>query len=118
LTNVSFSESFFLACERSDFAPISCADVLSDKDMRRTYDAEGLDGVAREERAAQDGEAGAERRKSNASEAWEEFKPFKKETRRTKARDSAEAGASTAGGGGSSDAVGTAAPLAVGTVVE
>ena len=54
------------------------ADVLSDPDSRKQYDLCGLDGPS---------QSGAASGRSNAREAWDEFKPFKKENKRTRARD-------------------------------
>ena len=55
------------------------ADILSDPTSRELYDLHGLDANR---------QIGSEAGKGNAREAWDEFKPFKKENKRTKARDS------------------------------
>ncbi len=56
-----------------------CPDVLSDPKSRELYDLHGTDASSFQGAAAGSG---------NAREAWDEFKPFKKENKRTRARDS------------------------------
>ena len=60
----------------------SCADVLSDPKSRKLYDLHGADASSHQ---------GAAAGKGNAREAWDEFKPFKKENKRTRARDAVRA---------------------------
>lgn len=52
--------------------------MLSDPSSRQMYDLHGLDASSH---LAGGGGSG------NAREAWDEFKPFKKENKRTRARD-------------------------------
>lgn len=54
-------------------------DVLSDEKSRRLYDEYGKDGM----KGMNDANSG----QGNASRDWDEFKPFKKENKQTKARD-------------------------------
>ena len=55
-----------------------CADVLSDPKSRELYDLHGINASSHQ---------GAAAGRGNAREAWDEFKPFKKENKRTRARD-------------------------------
>ena len=68
------------------------ADVLSNPESRETYDKYGLDSSSH---------PGMTAGRGNAREAWDEFKPFRKENKRTRARDAAQAqnGATSAGDG-------------------
>ncbi|EIE23899.1 DnaJ-domain-containing protein [Coccomyxa subellipsoidea C-169] len=69
------------------FAELSHAyDVLSDATARSLYDRFGPEGMKQQ--------AGADSGRGNAREAWDEFKPYKKENKRTKARDAARASVS------------------------
>lgn len=54
-------------------------DVLSDANSRSLYDRFGADGM--------ESKQGAHGGDGNADRFWSEFKPFKKETRKSKARD-------------------------------
>lgn len=65
------------------------ADTLSDSTSRQLYDEYGPEGMQRHQGAASG--------QGNAQSAWDEFKPFKKENKHTRARDSARAGASGSG---------------------
>lgn len=72
------------------FAAVAAAyDVLSDAAARALYDRFGPEGMQ--------GRAGAGAGRGNASRAWDEFKPFKRQNKHTQAR-----AASTASYGGSS----------------
>ncbi|KAK9817937.1 hypothetical protein WJX72_004542 [[Myrmecia] bisecta] len=64
-------------------------DTLSDSTARALYDQYGLEGM----RTRQGAQAG----RGNASRAWDEFKPYKRENKRTKARDASRASASMDG---------------------
>eukprot|EP00210_Caulerpa_lentillifera_P005719 g5469.t1 len=66
-------------------------DVLSDPKSRSLYDRYGADGME----SMQDAHAGD----GNADRFWSEFKPFKKVTRKSKARDAATHPSSTDGDG-------------------
>ncbi|BDA46467.1 probable chaperone protein DnaJ at N-terminal half [Coccomyxa sp. Obi] len=69
------------------FAELSHAyDALSDTTSRSLYDRYGPEGMKQQ--------AGANSGRGNAREAWDEFKPYKKENKRTKARDVARSSAS------------------------
>ena len=58
------------------------ADVLSDPESRRLYDEYGLDLATHK---------GAGSGRGNARQAWDEFKPYKRENKRTRARDAGHA---------------------------
>jgi hypothetical protein len=60
------------------------ADVLSDEEARKLYDLYGLDGMQRYQGAG----AGA----GNSSRLWEEFKPFQRANKSTRARDASRCG--------------------------
>ena len=62
--------------------------MLSDEASRALYDKYGLEGMGKH--------GGASSGKGNASKAWDEFKPHKRENKRTRARGAA-AEASTSG---------------------
>ena len=64
-----------------------CTDVLSDETARKLYDEYGAEGMKSQE----GGTAG----RGNADRLWDEFKPFKRENRRTKARSAARCGSQT-----------------------
>lgn len=66
--------------------PACHADTLSDPQSRGLYDEYGPEGMQRHQGAASG--------RGNAQSAWDEFKPFKKENKHTKAQDSAKASAS------------------------
>ena len=72
------------------------ADVLSDESLRKLYDQYGLEGMGRH--------GNVNSGKGNANKAWEEFKPHKRENKRTRARDSA-AEASTSNGHATTDSM-------------
>lgn len=65
------------------------ADTLSEPTSRQLYDEYGPAGMQRHQ--------GANSGRGNAQSAWDEFKPFKKENKHTRARDSARASASADG---------------------
>ena len=62
---------------------IYAADILSDEGSRALYDRYGLEGMGRH------GDLGGG--KGNARKAWDEFKPHKRENKRTRARGAAAA---------------------------
>ncbi|KAK9906520.1 hypothetical protein WJX75_003297 [Coccomyxa subellipsoidea] len=69
------------------FAELSHAyDVLSNETSRSLYDRFGPEGMKQQ--------AGADSGRGNARQAWDEFKPYKKENKRTKARDATRASVS------------------------
>lgn len=57
------------------------ADVLSDETARKLYDEYGAEGMKSHEGGASG--------KGNSDRLWDEFKPFKRENRRTRARSAA-----------------------------
>ena len=73
-----------------------CADVLSDPTARQLYDEHGPEGMQRHQGAASG--------QGNAQSAWDEFQPFKKENKHTKARDAATASASSSNGAAAAQA--------------
>jgi len=85
------------------------ADVLSDAAARALYDELGPDRM----RSAAGAAAGA----GNARAAWDEFKPFRRENKRTRAR-AAAASASEAGAAGGAAGAGGRGEPAFGDVVE
>lgn len=80
-----------LSCLRTAFV---AADTLSDPRSRQLYNQFGPEGM-KQHRGAQAGQG-------NARDAWDEFKPFTKENKRTKARAASQAGASVDGDFGDS----------------
>jgi hypothetical protein len=66
----------------------ACADVLSDPESRRLYDIHGDAGMR--------GRPGAAGGTGNASAAWDEFQPFVKANKNTRARDASGAAAAAA----------------------
>ncbi|KAL3137318.1 hypothetical protein ABBQ32_006858 [Trebouxia sp. C0010 RCD-2024] len=69
------------------FSQLSSAyDTLSDPMSRKLYNQYGLEGMKQHQ--------GAQAGQGNARTAWDEFKPFKKENKRTKARAASQASAS------------------------
>ena len=64
------------------------ADVLSDPETRAIYDQQGLEGLQRSR-------SGAAAGPSSASKAWDEFKPFQKDNKRTQARSSSASNSET-----------------------
>ena len=56
--------------------------MLSDPQSRRLYDEHGLDLATHK---------GAGSGRGNARQAWDEFKPYKRENKRTRARDAGHA---------------------------
>ncbi|KAL0035404.1 hypothetical protein WJX77_005166 [Trebouxia sp. C0004] len=72
------------------FAQLSSAyDILSDPISRQLYNQFGPDGMKQH--------LGAQAGQGNARDAWDEFKPFTKENKRTKARAASQAGTSADG---------------------
>lgn len=63
----------------------AATDILSDSQSRALYDAHGLDMGSMK---------GAESGRGNARDAWEEFKPFRRENKHTRARGAVQAEAS------------------------
>lgn len=65
------------------------ADTLSDPTSRQLYNQFGPEGMKQH--------LGAQAGQGNARDAWDEFKPFKKENKRTKARAASQASAAVDG---------------------
>ena len=65
------------------------SDILSDPISRQLYNQFGPDGMKRHQ--------GAQAGQGNARDAWDEFKPFTKENKRTKARAASQASMSVDG---------------------
>ena len=72
------------------------ADTLSDPLSRKLYNQFGAEGMKQH--------YGAQAGQGNARDAWDEFKPFKKENKRTKARAASTASATVDGDMGSAAA--------------
>ena len=64
-------------------------DTLSDPTSRKLYNQFGLEGMKQH--------GGAQAGQGNARDAWDEFKPFKKENKRTQARAASQASSSADG---------------------
>lgn len=64
-------------------------DTLSDPTSRKLYNQFGLEGMKQH--------GGAQAGQGNARDAWDEFKPFKKENKRTQARAASQASSSVDG---------------------
>lgn len=87
----ALSHASIMSCQLSYNTQSYClsSDILSDPLSRQLYNQFGPDGMKQHQ--------GAQAGQGNARDAWDEFKPFTKENKRTKARAASQASTSVDG---------------------